>query len=216
MDLILLGPPGAGKGTQAKMIVDEYAIPQISTGDILRAAVKEGTPMGLLAKACMEEGKLVSDEIVVGIVRDRLAQEDCQKGFILDGFPRTVAQADALSDALGQMGRRIESVISFGVDDEALVGRLCGRLTCRACGQGYHKTFDPPAQEGVCGKCGGELYQRADDQEETIRKRLEVFHAETSPLVSYYTQAGTLVELDGMAPIAEVQEKIKAILAELA
>lgn len=216
MNLILLGPPGAGKGTQAKMIVDEFGIPQISTGDILRAAVKEGTPMGVRAKACMEEGKLVSDEIVVGIVRDRLAQPDCGKGFILDGFPRTLAQADALADALAGMGRKIESVISFGVDDEALIERLCGRLTCRACGNGYHRSFDPPVEAGVCGKCGGELYQRADDQESTIRKRLEVFHAETAPLVEYYAGAGSLVELDGMAPIGEVQGQIRAILADLA
>ena len=212
MKLILLGPPGAGKGTQAKMLTDAFAIPQISTGDILRAAVKEGTPLGVKAKSFMDAGGLVPDEVVIGIVAERLQQDDCSNGFILDGFPRTVAQADALQANLEQMGKDLDSVIALQVDAEALVERLTGRRTCKACGRGYHISFDPPAEEGRCDACGGELMQRDDDREETIRKRLEVYDEQTAPLIHYYREAGLLVDLDGMLPIAEVQETLLTAL----
>lgn len=212
MKLILLGPPGAGKGTQAKMLTEEFTIPQISTGDILRAAVKEGTDMGKKAKEYMDAGGLVPDEVVVGIVRDRLQESDCDNGFILDGFPRTVAQADALQASLVEMGKELDSVISLDVDAEALVERLTGRRTCKDCGRGYHVTFDPSSVEGTCDACGGTLFQRDDDQEETIRKRLQVYADQTSPLISYYKDAGVLMELDGMQPISQVQEKMLSLL----
>jgi adenylate kinase len=208
MKLILLGPPGAGKGTQAKMLTKRFGIPQISTGDILRGAVKEGTPMGLKAKAFMDAGALVPDEVVVGIVRERLQKEDCAPGFILDGFPRTAAQADALKETLQSLGKELDAVVSLEVDTEALVERLTGRRTCRACGRGYHVKFDPPGVEGKCDSCGGELYQRDDDREETIRKRLEVYREQTSPLVSYYRGENLLVAVDGMQEIDSVQEQI--------
>jgi adenylate kinase len=212
MKLILLGPPGAGKGTQAKMLTEKFTIPQISTGDILRAAVKEGTEMGKKAKEYMDAGGLVPDEVVVGIVRDRLQEADCKNGFILDGFPRTVAQADALQASLVDMGKELDSVISLDVDAEALVERLTGRRTCKDCGRGYHITFDPSKEEGKCDACGGTLFQRDDDQEETIRKRLQVYADQTEPLISYYRDAGLLMELDGMQPIAQVQEKMLTLL----
>ncbi len=212
MKLILLGPPGAGKGTQAKMLMDRYAIPQISTGDILRAAVKDGTPMGLRAKSFMAAGGLVPDEVVVGIVRERLQQEDCRAGFILDGFPRTVAQADALAEALTALGRPLDAVISLAVDVEALVERLTGRRTCRDCGRGYHVTFAAPMASGVCDACGGELLQREDDREETIRRRLEVYNEQTSPLINYYRKSGLLSEVDGMLSMDAVQDEVLAIL----
>lgn len=206
MKLILLGPPGAGKGTQAKMLTEKFGIPQISTGDILRAAVKEGTALGLKAKEFMDAGALVPDEVVIGIVAERLLAADCDNGFILDGFPRTVAQADALQGNLAQMGKQLDRVLSLKVDAEALVIRLTGRRTCKDCGKGYHLSYDPPRQEGRCDACGGELFQRDDDREETIRKRLAVYDEQTSPLIDYYSKAGLLVELDGMQPIASVQE----------
>lgn len=212
MKLILLGPPGAGKGTQAKMLTEEFSIPQISTGDILRAAVKDGTAMGLKAKEYMNAGGLVPDAVVVGIVRDRLQEADCNNGFILDGFPRTVAQADALQISLQEMSKELDRVISLDVDAEALVGRLTGRRTCKECGRGYHVTFDPSRQAGVCDTCSGTLIQRDDDQEETIRKRLQVYAEQTSPLISYYRETGLLLELDGMQPISQVQEKMLSLL----
>ena len=212
MKLILLGPPGAGKGTQAKMLTERFSIPQISTGDILRAAVKEGTPMGRKAKEYMDAGGLVPDEVVVGIVRDRLLAADCDNGFILDGFPRTVAQADALQDNLQEMDKALDRVISLEVDAEALVERLTGRRTCKECGRGYHVKFDPPREDAICDACGGSLFQRGDDQEETIRKRLQVYAEQTSPLISYYRDAGVLMELDGMQPIPQVQEKMLSLL----
>ncbi len=208
MKLILLGPPGAGKGTQAKMLTEKFSIPQISTGDILRAAVKEGTPMGRKAKAFMDAGGLVPDAVVVGIVRERLQEDDCRSGFILDGFPRTVAQADALQASLQEMDKELDRVVSLAVDAEALVERLTGRRTCRQCGRGYHVKFDPPQQAGICDACGGALFQRDDDQEETIRKRLQVYADQTAPLISYYRQAGVLMELDGMLPIPQVQQEM--------
>lgn len=212
MKLILLGPPGAGKGTQAKMLTEHFSIPQISTGDILRAAVKAGTAMGLKAKEYMDAGGLVPDQVVVGIVRDRLQQADCVNGFILDGFPRTVPQADALQASLSKMHKELDRVISLDVDAEALVERLTGRRTCKECGRGYHITFDPSREEGKCDTCGGALFQRDDDQEATIRKRLQVYADQTSPLINYYRDAGVLLELDGMQPISQVQEKMLSLL----
>ena len=212
MKLILLGPPGAGKGTQAKMLTERFSIPQISTGDILRAAVKDKTPMGLKAKQYMDTGGLVPDEVVVGIVRDRLQEADCINGFILDGFPRTVAQADALQTSLEEMDKALDRVISLDVDAEALVERLTGRRTCKECGRGYHIKFDPPRVDALCDTCGGSLFQRDDDQEETIRKRLQVYADQTSPLISYYRDADVLIELDGMQPIPRVQEKMLSLL----
>ena len=208
MKLVLLGPPGAGKGTQAKMLTERFEIPQISTGDILRGAVKDGTPMGLKAKSFMDAGALVPDEVVVGIVRERLQKKDCARGFILDGFPRTVAQADALKETLQSLGKDLDAVVSLEVNTEALVERLTGRRTCRACGRGFHVKFDPPKIEGKCDACGGELFQRDDDREETIRKRLEVYREQTSPLVSYYRGKNLLVAVDGMQGIGAVQEQI--------
>ncbi|MDT8444606.1 MAG: adenylate kinase [Desulfuromonadales bacterium] len=212
MKLILLGPPGAGKGTQAKMLTEKFSIPQISTGDILRAAVKDGTVMGQKAKEFMNAGGLVPDEVVVGIVRDRLQEDDCNNGFILDGFPRTVTQADALQNSLQAMGKELDRVISLEVDTEALIERLTGRRMCKECGRGYHVKFDPPRKAGICDACGGELFQREDDQEETIRKRLQVYADQTAPLISYYREAGLLMELDGMQPIPLVHEKILSLL----
>ncbi|WP_432823136.1 adenylate kinase [Trichloromonas sp.] len=208
MKLILLGPPGAGKGTQAKMLMDRFGIPQISTGDILRAAVKEGTPMGVKAKSHMDAGGLVPDEVVVGIVRERLQKSDCVKGFILDGFPRTLPQADALNESLVELGKDLDAVVSLEVDVEALVERLTGRRTCRDCGRGYHIKFDPPAVEGKCDVCAGVLFQRDDDQEETIRRRLDVYNDQTSPLVAYYRDADVLVVIDGMQEMKVVQDQI--------
>ena len=212
MKLILLGPPGAGKGTQAKMLMEKFSIPQISTGDMLRAAVKDGTLMGQKAKEFMDAGGLVPDEVVVGIVRDRLQETDCDNGFILDGFPRTVAQADALQSSFQVMGKELDRVISLEVDTEALVERLNGRRTCRDCGRGYHVEFDPSQQAEICDSCGGALIQRDDDKEETIRKRLQVYAEQTAPLISYYQDAGVLMELDGMLPIPQVQEKMLSLL----
>ena len=212
MKLILLGPPGAGKGTQAKMLSDEFSIPQISTGDILRAAVKEGTLLGLKAKAFMDAGGLVPDEVVIGIVAERLQQDDCSKGFILDGFPRTVAQADALQANLKELGKELDRVVALQVDTEALIERLTGRRTCKSCGRGYHVRFDPPAVAERCDACDSELFQRDDDREETIRKRLEVYDEQTAPLISYYREADLLLELDGMQTIAEVQRELLTAL----
>ncbi len=211
MKLILLGPPGAGKGTQAKLLAERFSIPQISTGDILRAAVREGTPLGIKAKEYMDGGALVPDEVVVGIVRERLRDADCENGFILDGFPRTVPQADELQKSLKELGRELDAVISLEVDTEALVERLTGRRTCRSCTRGYHVTFDPPQADGVCA-CGGELYQRDDDQEATIRNRLQVYSEQTSPLIDYYSEHGLLFMVDGMAEIDTVQSEILNIL----
>ena len=208
MKLILLGPPGAGKGTQAKMLMDRFGIPQISTGDILRAAVKDGTPMGLKAKSFMDAGGLVPDDVVVGIVRERLQKADCAKGFILDGFPRTVLQADALKESLLALGKDLDAVVSLDVDVEALVERLTGRRTCRDCGRGFHVKFDPPLVSGKCDTCGGDLLQRDDDQELTIRHRLEVYSEQTSPLVDYYRSAGLLTAVDGMQEIGVVQDQV--------
>jgi len=212
MKLILLGPPGAGKGTQAQMLMEKFSIPQISTGDILRSAVKNATPMGVKVKEYMDAGALVPDDVVVGIVRERLQQADCTNGFILDGFPRTVPQADALRDTLSELSLELDAVISLEVDTEALVARLTGRRTCSSCGKGYHVDFDPPSKEGICDACGGKLVQRDDDREETIRKRLDVYREQTAPLVDYYLRGGLLAEVDGMPGIDEVGRQILSIL----
>lgn len=208
MNLILLGPPGAGKGTQAKILAKKFDIPQISTGDILRCAVKEQSPMGIKAKGYMDAGSLVPDEVVVGIVKERLAKPDCSNGFILDGFPRTVIQADALKLTLGGMGKAIEHVISIVVDKEELLARITGRRTCRSCGKGYHLSFDPPKTAGVCDECGGELFQRDDDSEATMRNRLDVYEKQTAPLISYYDRESLLRTIAGTGTIDEIQQNI--------
>ncbi len=214
MNLILLGGPGAGKGTQAKKLIDKFGIPQISTGDILRAAVKEGTEMGRKAKEFMDAGKLVPDEVVIGIIKDRLAQPDCKKGFILDGFPRTVPQAEALDKVLASLGSKIDHVVSIDVDEEALVNRLTGRRTCKSavCGQMYHVKFTPPKKDMVCDKCGSELYQRADDNETTVRSRLATYNQATKPLIDYYSKKGLLRPIAGVGSIEDIFNKIVTIL----
>lgn len=208
MNLILLGPPGVGKGTQAKLLIDRFGIPQISTGDILRAAVKELTPMGAKAKGFMDSGALVPDEVVIGIVEERLAQADCQKGFILDGFPRTVPQADALGQVLSGMGKSIDHVVSLSVNKVELLKRLTGRRACANCGAGYHVDFAPSKVAGVCDACSGQLVQREDDKEETILNRLSVYEAQTAPLIAYYQAAGVLRSVDGLGTVEGVQGDI--------
>jgi adenylate kinase len=213
MNIILLGPPGAGKGTQAKMLVGKYQIPQISTGDILRAAVKEGSPLGKEAKACMDKGELVPDSVVIGIVEERIQQPDCAKGYMLDGFPRTVPQAEALDGMLKNLSSQIDHVVSIEVANEELVGRLTGRRTCRDCGAGFHVMFDPPDKEGVCDKCGGELYQRDDDNVETVTSRLEVYESQTMPLIDYYTAQGKIRPIDGVGEIKEIFKRVTQVLS---
>ncbi|GLI38668.1 adenylate kinase [Geobacter hydrogenophilus] len=213
MNLIFLGPPGAGKGTQANLLVRKYGIPQISTGDILRSAVADQTLLGIKAKSYMDAGSLVPDEVVVGIVNERLAADDCAAGFILDGFPRTVAQADALGGMLQGAGRSIAHVISFEVDYAVLVDRLTGRRMCRACGRGFHVLYDRPSVEGRCDSCGGELYQRDDDRVETIRRRLDVYDEQTVPLKLYYERASLLRKIDALGSIESVSQSIQNIVA---
>lgn len=212
MKVIMLGPPGAGKGTQAQKLVEKLNIPQLSTGDMLRAAVKNETEVGLLAKKFMDSGNLVTDEVVVGIIADRTKESDCAGGYILDGFPRTVAQADALTAMLDKNGDAIDHVVSIVVPDEALLGRLLGRWTCKGCSDMYHVKFSPPKTEGVCDKCGGELYQRGDDQEEAIKTRLENYHAQTAPLIDYYGGKGALREVDGVGGLDEITGRIMAVV----
>jgi adenylate kinase len=194
------------------MLVDKYGIPQISTGDILRANLKAQTELGLEAKKYMDAGKLVPDEVVIGIINNRLKEADCQKGYMLDGFPRTVAQAEALDKILAEGGSGIDHVISIEVPNEELMGRLTGRRTCRQCGQGFHVMFDPPKQEGVCDKCNGELYQRDDDNEETVGNRLKVYADQTQPLIDYYTAKGLLRPIEGVGKMSEVFDRIVAVL----
>ena len=212
MNLILLGPPGAGKGTQAKMMVEAYGIPQISTGDMLRAAVKNQTELGMEAKKYMDAGGLVPDEVVIGLVRERLSEDDCAKGFMLDGFPRTVPQAEELDKVLAGLNKGIDHVVSIEVPNEELMGRLTGRRTCKACGSGFHMVFDPPKQDGACDKCDGELYQRDDDNEETVGNRLKVYEDQTKPLIDYYSGKGLLRPIDGVGGIPEIFERIKGLL----
>ena len=212
MNLILLGPPGAGKGTQAKMMIDHYRIPQISTGDILRAALKERTPLGLKAKEYMDKGLLVPDEVVIDIIQARLKEADCRDGYILDGFPRTVAQAQALDKVLAAMNSGIDHVISIDVDKGELVKRLTGRRTCRQCGRGYHVIFDPPLNKDLCDKCQGELYQRDDDNEDTVRNRLEVYDSQTFPLIQYYKEKNLVRSIDGQGGIQQIFDRIVQVL----
>lgn len=215
MNIILFGPPGAGKGTQAKKMVDDYGIPQISTGDILRANVREGTELGLAAKGYMDKGELVPDDVLIGIIKNRLKEQDCEKGFILDGYPRTIPQADALAVILDELNKPIDVVLNLEVPDEELVERISGRLMCN-CGASYHRTFNPPKKDGVCDICGGKVFQRADDKEEAVKNRLNVYKNQTQPLIDYYTKQGLLVTLDGTKDIDEVFEGIKAVLTKFA
>ena len=212
MNIILLGPPGAGKGTQANILIKKFKIPQISTGDILRRAVKDQTPMGVKAKAFVDSGALVPDEVVVGIVGERLTHADCAAGFILDGFPRTVAQADALKNMLVTSGKSIEHVVSIEVNRDELLQRVTGRRTCKGCGRGYHIIFDPPKSAGKCDECGNELYQRDDDSEATMAKRLSVYDEQTAPLVSYYGSENLLRRIQGTGSIDEIQSAILGVL----
>ena len=214
--LILLGPPGAGKGTQARMLEERFGLVQLSTGDLLRAAVAAGTPSGLAAKAVMEAGGLVSDEIVLAILRDRMAQPDVRAGVILDGFPRTAGQAEALDDLLAHLGARVTAAISLEVDDEAMIARVAGRYTCAKCGEGYHDQFKIPAVAGVCDKCGGtEFKRRADDNADTARARLEAYHAQTAPLIAHYRALGVLEEIDAMGSIDAIAEGLGSIVSRV-
>ncbi|MDM5318567.1 adenylate kinase [Bacillus altitudinis] len=215
MNLVLMGLPGAGKGTQAERIVDDYGIPHISTGDMFRAAMKEETQLGLEAKSFIDKGELVPDEVTIGIVRERLGKNDCEQGFLLDGFPRTVAQAEALEDILKDLGRTIDYVINIKVDKDALMERLTGRRICKNCGATYHLVFNPPTKENVCDKCGGELYQRADDNAETVSTRLEVNLKQTEPLLNFYSEKGYLANIDGAKHINDVYADIKDLLGGL-
>lgn len=212
MNILFMGPPGAGKGTQAERIVDQFAVPHISTGDAFRLAMKQGTPMGLKAKEYVDQGLLVPDEITNGIVRDRLLQDDCSKGFLLDGFPRTLQQAEALDGMLADMGRSLDHVINLKVDRGLLLARLTGRRICKSCGSTYHVLNNPPKQEGICDKCGGELYQRSDDNEESVGTRLDQYISKTAPLLSYYEGKSLLREVDGEQDIDVVTAEIVSVL----
>jgi adenylate kinase len=212
INLILLGPPGAGKGTQAQKIMDCYHIPQVSTGDILRAAAKESTPLGMRAKAFMDKGQLVPDEIAIGIIEERLKAKDCDPGFILDGFPRTIPQAEALQPILTKIGKKIDYVINIEVSPEELVRRLTGRRTCKHCGAMYHLLFHPPKKEGICDRCAGILYQRADDKEETIRTRLKEYEKQTTPLIQYYQGKKTLRTIQGVGGPDQIFDQIAHLL----
>ena len=212
MNVILFGPPGAGKGTQANYIVDNFHVPQISTGDMLRSAVKNETPLGLVAKQIMDSGGLVPDGLVLDLVAERLALLDCRDGFVLDGFPRTIPQADALILILSHMGKRIDHVISLDVDNSEIIERLSGRRACSSCGKGYHVRFDPPKMLDVCDLCHSPLIQRNDDAEDTVRNRLAVYDQSTAPLKAYYEQAGLLRHVDGSGPIQDIQQQIRLVL----
>ena len=212
MHIILLGPQGSGKGTQADILTKTYGIPHVSTGDILRAAMKAGTPLGAQAKAYVDRGELVPDEVVIGIVRERLSQPDAKKGFLLDGFPRTVPQADALAEALKAQGMALDSVLLLEVPRPVLMDRMTGRRVCKGCGATYHVAFNPPKQAGVCDVCGGELYQRADDNPESIKTRLEAYDRQTTPLIDYYRERGLLAEIDGVGSVEEVAGRMKEVL----
>ena len=212
-NLVLLGPPGAGKGTQARMLQDKFGLVQLSTGDLLRAAVAAGTDAGKAAKAVMEAGDLVSDDIVIAILRDRMSEDDCAAGVILDGFPRTTVQAESLDALMSETGKSIAAAISLEVDDAAMVERISGRYTCAGCGEGYHDTFKQPAKEGVCDNCGGtEMKRRADDNAETVGQRLKAYHAQTAPLIAYYDGKGVLQRVDAMGDIGAIADALNSIV----
>ena len=214
--LILLGPPGAGKGTQARMLEERFGLIQLSTGDLLRAAVAAGTPAGLAAKSVMESGGLVSDDIVLAILKDRLGEPDVTAGVILDGFPRTAGQAEALDDLLAGAGQKVNVAVSLEVDDEAMIDRVAGRFTCAACGEGYHDTNKRPQRDGTCDKCGGTAFKRrADDNAETVGARLTAYHAQTAPLIAYYEGRGVLRTVDGMGAIDAIAADLGTIVAEV-
>ena len=215
MNVILLGPPGAGKGTQAKRLEERRHLVQLSTGDMLRALVASGSPLGKEAKAVMDAGKLMPDDLMVQMISDRIDEPDCKDGFILDGFPRTAAQAESLDEMLAKKGLKLDRVIQLEVDEEALVERITGRVSCAACGAGYHDTFQRPKVEGVCDVCGStEFRRRDDDNEATVRARLEAYHAQTAPILPYYQRAGVLQGVDGMAEIDEVTRQIEEVLGQ--
>lgn len=210
MDLVLFGPPGAGKGTQAKKMEIEFSAKQISTGDMLRAAKASGTPLGEEAKGYMDSGKLVPDDLVIRLIEERIQDDDCAGGFIMDGFPRTVAQAEAFDRMLAQAGRNIEHVVCIEVEDEEIVNRMGGRRMCKQCGASFHVTFNPPRADGVCDLCGGELYQRDDDQPETVRARLTTYHEQTAPVAAYYGDKGLLRSVSGVGSIDQVFDSVVA------
>lgn len=214
MKIIMLGAPGAGKGTQAKKIAARYHVPHISTGDIFRANIKNGTELGRKAKTYMDQGLLVPDELVVDLVVDRVNQEDCKEGYVLDGFPRTIPQAEALDKTLASLGQKMDYAINVEVPDDNIVTRMGGRRACVGCGATYHLVYAPAKEEGICDSCGGELILRDDDKPETVTKRLNVYHEQTQPLIDYYTQAGILKEVDGTADIEDVFREITEILGE--
>ncbi len=213
MKIIMLGAPGAGKGTQAQMIADKYDIPHISTGDIFRENVKKGTELGLEAKKYMDQGLLVPDELTVKILLDRVAQDDCKNGYVLDGFPRTIPQAEVLDKAISELGEKIDYAINVDVPDENIIRRMSGRRACLACGATFHIEHIPPKQEGICDKCGKELVQRDDDKEETVKNRLDVYHKQTQPLIDFYTKQGVLRTVDGTADMKDVFTAITTLLA---
>ena len=214
MKIIMLGAPGAGKGTQAKMIADQYGMPHVSPGDIFRANIKEGTELGKEVKSYMDQGLLVPDELTVKILLDRVGKEDCQNGFILDGFPRTIPQAEVLDKALAELGDAIDYAINVDVPDEHIIGRMTGRRACLTCGATYHIVHIPPRQEGICDGCGKELVLRDDDKLETVRKRLDVYHEQTQPLIAYYQEKGILRTINGTAEMQDVFTEIINILGK--
>ena len=212
MKIVMLGAPGAGKGTQAKMIAEKYTIPHISTGDIFRANIKEGTPLGLEAKSYMDQGKLVPDELTVKILLDRVAKDDCKNGYVLDGFPRTIPQANVLKEALAKQNDKIDFAINVDVPDENIVRRMSGRRACVTCGATYHIEHVPPKKEGICDKCGSALILRDDDKPDTVLNRLKVYHDQTQPLIDFYNNEGILKEVDGTIDVKDVFENIVKIL----
>ena len=212
MNILFMGPPGAGKGTQAEVIVKEFGIPHISTGDAFRLAIKQGTPIGLKAKEYMDQGLLVPDDVTIGIVEERLQQPDCREGFLLDGFPRTLSQAEALDGILDRLNSGLDHVINLKVDRNKLLARLTGRRLCKNCGSTYHVVFNPPKQEGICDKCGGELYQRSDDNEESVGTRLDEYINKTAPLLTFYENKGLLRQMNGEQDIDQVSQEIVSLL----
>ncbi|MBU9709856.1 adenylate kinase [Paenibacillus sp. AK121] len=212
MNILIMGPPGAGKGTQADVIVKEFGIPHISTGDAFRLAMKQGTPIGIKAKEYIDKGELVPDDVTIGIVEERLQQPDCKKGFLLDGFPRTLAQAEALDQILGRLNTKLDDVINLKVDRDNLLARITGRRVCKSCGASYHIVFNPPKIEGICDKDGGELYQRPDDNEDSVRTRLDEYSNKTAPLLTFYENQNLLRHIDGEQDIDVVSQNIVSLL----